>query len=308
MKFLQTFRPVHLVLGVVLACFLSTGTSYSQNFEDMIKLYGPDQVKGYVQPFYDVLGSNINAGHYRSAHIPKFGLTIQVDFIFMGSNINDDMREYSLTLPWGATVNAPTVFGGKPNPASVTDPNPPGLTYPLAEGVHGGSMFPFLTPQLRLGSIFGTEGTLRYFDSGWFSSPAGTPTLKIFGFGIRHSVSQYFDVLPVDVAVGYFYDSIKSEGLTELTSSSFGAQVSKSLALITLYGGIQFESAESKLTYELLTTGIPVGIPTEVTGIESKNKFRFTAGAALELAFLSIFADANFGSVFNFSGGIGFGI
>jgi hypothetical protein len=42
--------------------------------------------------------------------------------------------------------------------------------------------------------------------------------------------------------------------------------------------------------------------------IDGANSFRFTLGAGLSLGVFHLFADANFGSVTQFSGGIGFGI
>jgi hypothetical protein len=41
--------------------------------------------------------------------------------------------------------------------------------------------------------------------------------------------------------------------------------------------------------------------------LDGANNFRFLAGLKLQLAIFRIFANANFGSVTNFSGGIGFG-
>ena len=48
----------------------------------------------------------------------------------------------------------------------------------------------------------------------------------------------------------------------------------------------------------------PAGVDITLTGA---NNFRFTVGVGLSLGILKIFADANFGSVTNYSAGIGFG-
>ena len=84
---------------------------------------------------------------------------------------------------------------------------------------------------------------------------------------------------------------------------SIGVQASKSLELLTLYGGVAWEQSTMNITY----TSNSAGSPAVDVELDGDNTFRLTAGGALSLGIFSLFADANFGAVTNFSGGVGFG-
>jgi hypothetical protein len=82
------------------------------------------------------------------------------------------------------------------------------------------------------------------------------------------------------------------------------AQASKTISILVLYGGIAYESSTMGLKYTSTDPLLPPAVDIEMDGA---NNVRFTVGAGLSLGILKIFADANFGSITNFSGGIGFG-
>ncbi len=302
-------RPYHLspgvglvVLAVLLFTTLSTALAQS-DFETAIGQYSEDQVKGYVQPFADLFSADMNSGHYYYANIPRAGLTLRLEIIPMAAMVGDDQKQYDLPLPWGGTGKAPTIFG---DPNSVTFTNPSGGSLLATGGLLKASVMPFIVPQLRVGSILGTEATVRWMSTGAFSNET-FPTTTLFGFGIRHSISQWFDVLPLDVAAGYFYNHLNTEGLIDFGSSAFGIQVGKSFGIAGVYGGLQYESSTMKLTYTY-TDPFTSQSQSVAVDLETANSVRFTVGGALSFGFMSIFADANFSSVTNFSGGVAFGI
>ena len=303
-------RPFQLPRGiglVILAAFLifSASTAFAQSdFENAIGQYSEAQVKGYVQPFADLFSANMNSGHYYYANIPRAGLTLRLEIVPMWAVVADGQKEYDLPLPWGGTGKAPTLFG---DPAGASFPNPGGGSPYLATGgIIKTSMMPFIVPQLRVGSVLGTEGTIRWISTAPFANDA-FPKTELFGFGIRHSISQWFDVLPLDVAAGYFYNKLTTQDLIDFSSSAFGIQVGKSFGIVGVYGGLQLESSTMKLSYTYTDqyTSTSQKVATE---IETANSFRFTAGGALSFGFMAIFADVNFSSVTNFSGGVAFGI
>ena len=167
--------PRGLGLAVIVAFLfagVSTGMAQS-DFETAIGQYSEAQVKGYVQPFADLFSANMNSGHYYYAGIPRAGLTLRLEIVPMGAIVADDQKEYDLPLPWGGTGKAPTIFG---NPDGVTFENPSGGQYIATGGIINSSVMPFIVPQLRVGSVLGTEGTVR-----WMSTAAvrtsGTATV-----------------------------------------------------------------------------------------------------------------------------------
>jgi hypothetical protein len=82
-----------------------------------------------------------------------------------------------------------------------------------------------------------------------------------------------------------------------------GAQAGKSFGIFALYGGLQWENSTLNLKY---TYSDPTLTATDVDlNLTGANSFRGTFGASLALGILQFFADANLGSVTNFSGGIG---
>ncbi len=83
---------------------------------------------------------------------------------------------------------------------------------------------------------------------------------------------------------------------------SIGAQASKSFAALTLYGGIAWEKSTLDLTYT--STAIST-TPLVDIELEGENTLHFTVGTGLTFAVFHLFADVSFGSVTNFSGGLG---
>jgi hypothetical protein len=291
------------VLAALLILSMSTAVAQS-DFENAIGQYSEEQVQGYVQPFADLFSANMNSGHYYYANIPRAGLTLRLEIVPMGAVVTTDQKEYDLPLPWGGTGKAPTIFGD-PNGATFTNPGG-GSPYYATGGIIKASMMPFIVPQLRVGSLLGTEGTIRYMSTAPFTNET-FPKTELFGFSVRHSISQWFDVLPLDVAVGYFFDKLTAQDLIDFSSSAIGIQAGKNFGIAGVYGGIQWETSKMKLSYTYTDpyTSFSQSVSTE---LEGANAIRFTVGGSLSFGFMAIFADANFSSVTNFSGGVAFGI
>jgi hypothetical protein len=298
-------RGIGLAVLATLLLFSASTAVAQSDFENAIGAYTTEQVEGYVQPFADLFSANLNSGHYYYAGIPRAGLTLRLEVIPMWALVGDDQKSYDLPLPPGysaSTMKAPTVFGD-PAGASYTDPGS-GLTYYSSGGIIKASMLPFIVPQLRVGSVLGTEATVRWMSTAPFSTES-FPKTTIFGFSVRHSISQWFDVLPLDIAAGYFYNSMTTTDLLDFNSSAFGLQAGKSFGIVGVYGGLQWETGTMKVSYTYTGGASPSTASTE---LETANSFRFTAGASLSFGFMWIFADANFSAVTNFSGGVAFGI
>jgi hypothetical protein len=132
------------------------------------------------------------------------------------------------------------------------------------------------------------------------------PKSSMMGIGLRHSISRYIPDLPVDLAAGAAYQKLNIGSIMEASAFSFGAQVSKTVSILTLYSGVQYETATMSVSYQY--TG-PGSTPGSVVSIEmqNENKVRVTGGLSLNLMVLSINGDVSVGKVTALSGSIGFG-
>jgi hypothetical protein len=299
-------------LVAVLACLFSAilllwpSSALAQSeFETTIKQFTGDEAKGYMQPGADLFGADMMAGQYRSAAIPTMGFNISLDIVAMAAIVGDNQKTFTNKAPAGFSPGAystATIFGK--TGATVVNTNYPSLSYRSADGIFNTSAVPLAVPQLRVGSIYGTEAFIR-FVSIPNSVTKSFPDITLFGGGIRHNISQYLPAVPLDLAAGVFYTTFKTGDLVDFKGFSFGVQASKDFAILTVYGGLAYESCTLKLHYtseNAFFNGQSVDV-----SLDGQNKFRATAGANVSLAFFHIFADINVGTVTNFSGGIGFG-
>jgi hypothetical protein len=300
--------------GSVLFFFLIAGSTMQaraqSNLENVLKHLSSDVVKGYIKPIGDQFLANMNAGMYHSAHIPVTGLGLQIEIIGMGSIVSDEQKTYDIVLPAGFVVapgtslKTATIFGGKGTlfkdaPGGI----PSGLEFRGSDGIINSSLFPLAVPQLRVGYIFGTEAMIRFVTSPSIGDNK-FPKTTLFGAGVRHNVGQYIPALPLDIAVGVFYNTFAVGDLISMNSVAFGAQAGKKFAILSIFGGLQYEKGTMNITY---TTAGPTPQSLNID-LDAKNTFRATVGADLSLGFFSLFADANFGTVTNFSAGLGIGI
>lgn len=300
----MTRRALAVVLVLMLAG--TSGALAQTTIEDAISAYGEENAKGYLQPVADLFGANFNSGYYRTAKIPTAGFHISIDLIGMGSLVGDDRKTFTAKTPEGfnpPTFQAPTVFGDPDGATVVDNSTAPPLEYNASGGVFNTGMFPLVAPQLTIGSVYGTEVLGRYVSIPRVGGGDDIPEGSLWSVGIRHSVSQWFPDLPVDIAVGYFYGSFEAEDLLDYTGSQFGAQASKDFGILTAFTGIAYEVSTLKVSYESTDpqSGGQVGFE-----LDGANVFRFTLGGTLNLGVFHLYADMNFGSVTAFSGGLGF--
>jgi hypothetical protein len=304
-----SLRCVRLLLFLVLALMLFLPahlTRAESDLEKALRQYNFNAVKGYIQPVADLFGANMNTGYYHSAAIPTAGFHLSFKIIAMGSMVSDDQKSYNIVLPAGfvptagTSLKTATVFGDK---GTLFTDATTGFSYRGSDGIVNTSLFPLAVPQLTIGSVYGTEASVRFvtipeIDNGKF------PKTTLWGIGGRHSISQYIQDAPLDIAVGINYGKFTVGDFIDLSALSFGAQASKEFSVLTLYGGIQSEKSTMNLKY---TSTDPTAPPAVDIDLDAANTFRFTLGAGLNLGVFKLFGDANFGSVTTLSVGFGFG-
>ena len=306
----QRYLPLPAILfGVVL--IVSTNVARSDSdLERALRQYNFESVKGYVQPISDLFGTDVNSGFYHSAAIPRSGFHLEFDIVAMGALVSDDQKAYEVKLPAGftpkpgSTLKTATVFGGKGTLfEDYHNGQLSGLQYKGSDGIINTSIFPLGVPQLTIGSVYGTEATIRFVTSPEIGS-GKFPKTTLFGIGGRHSISQYIPNFPLDLAAGVFYSSFTVGDLITSNSIAFGVQASKEFSVLVLYGGLQYEKSSLNLKF---TSSDPTASPLVDVTLDGANTFRGTVGVGLALGVFNIFADANLGQITGFSGGIGFG-
>ena len=290
--------------SVLLALLLLVTGVHAQNpLEDAVKQLSSDNARGYLQPFVDGFGANLNSGIYRSADLGALGLHLKLELVGMGTLIGDGEKTYMGTPPEPfpqTAVTTATVFGDR---GTVVTDSRGTVQYQFQNGQVKTSMMPFLAPQLRIGNILGTEAIFRYVPIPEIDK---FPKVTLFGFGLRHSISQYLPTAPVDIAAAFFYQTFDIGEIFEANAFNIGAQASKSFSVLTVYGGLQYETSTMKVTYAYTGYGtIPnTNVSIEVDG---KNNMRLMLGTGLNLVIFNLNADINIGNVTVVSGGIGFG-
>ncbi|PID60443.1 MAG: hypothetical protein CR986_04085 [Ignavibacteriae bacterium] len=249
----------------------------------------------YAVPFVTSVGTWLNSGGYHSASVSKmFG--VKISLLGMVMLIPDDQLTFKLK---NGTETA-TVFGDKG--ASVPGTNgylvyPPGFNQ---------NKIPAAIPQIAV-STLGSELMLRFFPKTSFDSV----NVNLLGIGVKHSISQYIPLCPVDIAVQVMYNTISMDNNDfDLSTKNwaFNAHVSRSFGLFSVYGGLQYEQSQMNINY--VYTGNALGglLEDKEFSVDMKgdNKMRITVGAALRFAFFVINADASLGAQNVFVTGINF--
>lgn len=266
-------------------------------------------MKSYAQPFANVYGIALNSGGFHSASISDlWGFSLSFKGMYI--SVPDEQLTYNPSLPAGYTTKpTSTIFGEKKGGAFA---GPEGyITTPPGTNI---APVPVVFPQLGV-SVFGTELILRYIPDVTIGS---VDKVGLLGFGIKHSISRYIPLIPVDVAVQILYNSFNFEYQDEDISTkidasnlAFNAHASKSFGIVTPYFGLQYESATMDLEYEIKPEPSS-GDETVRNGgnykvsMDSENSFRAILGASLKLGFLLLNADMGLGSQTVFGGGLSF--
>ena len=288
-----------LTTMMVLCIFVSHGFA---QMEDAIEQLNSENTRGYLQPFIDAFGSNLNAGIYRTAHLPQMGIHIYAGIIAIGAMIPDEGRTYMGTppLPYPQTkVETASVFGDE---GAVVDFEN-GLSYAFQDGQISGDFAPIAVPHIEIGSIFGTIVKLRYFA---YDFGENIGKFKFLGYGLQHSISQYIPLMPLDVSIGLFKQSLDvGDNLIAIDALSYGIQASKSFSVLTLYGAAAMEKTSMDVSYTFKGEGIEEEISLK---LDTGTQFRLTVGAQLKLAILILHGDFSLSKYNTASVGIGLGL
>jgi hypothetical protein len=312
---------------IYLITLLSLSSAFAQDdIGNLIKGSVADAnilLEGYIGPAMRTLGSGLNQGWYNTAKPhAKFGfdLTISTSLMYVPSSdmlyLVDNNKLTDITLVEydnqaigpNESANVPTIFGPDKSPSYEVDGEvveiPGGID--LKDAIKIANALPVPMYQVGLGLPKGFDLKVRF-----------APTVKmqdfqfnLFGIGVLHDVGQYIPVvkaLPVDISLFVGYTKMKAEqdlsgdlvgdnqkGVLEFNSTTIQALVSKKISVLTLYGGVGYNIANSNIdmegTYDLdddgqAETSNPVSLDFSTSG------FRATGGLRLKFAVFTLHAD-----------------
>jgi Family of unknown function (DUF6588) len=288
------------LLFLVISLFLSAPV-FSQ-VEDRFSFLNQSEITDYAKPFGTSLGMAFNSASYHTAKVADF-FGFSIGFTGMMILIPDDEKTFTPSLPDGyETSPAQTIYGSN---QSTTYYGPNGFkVYP--PGIDR-SWVPAVMPQISA-SFMGSEVMIRYLPS---ISLGDDEDLSMFGIGLKHNISRYIPLSPVDISVQFLYNSLKITGVMDITAYAFNAHASKSFGLLTVYGGLQYESSTFDLDYTFTDPG-NTGQSSTTSGQEIKvsidgdNNFRATVGTSVKLAVIVLNVDYSLGVQSVLCGGLTF--
>ena len=297
-----------LILIMISGCLL-TGTGLKgQSIDQRLTAFTQDYARGYVQPFADVFGANLNSGLYQGAN-GSGGLDVYAGFKLMGAMVPSGKLNFLIASPYnGVTSSTATIFGGNGStiPGYDQHPGAPQKYLDGASNLQSVKLVPLIIPQVSLGNFAGTQLMFRFIPARDLSQIG---KLSMFGFGVQHSISQYIPLFPVRLSAQVAYQSISVGDNFSAKAYSVGVQASKNLIILTLYGGIAVEKSDFSLTY---VYNSPIGIhPASYQGekysidLTGSNRFRATIGIVVHLLLFDVNADYNAGDISVISAGIG---
>jgi hypothetical protein len=256
---------------------------------DLSEKLGPlsgDNAKGYLGPLPKALSSTFNSGVFQSGHV---GNGILLGIHVMAVEFKDADRTFMPTDPPGFTSTSPTpvpTFVG--DTASVNVQGQGGLVAPYPGGFDI-SQFTIAAPELTIGAVAGTRAVIRWFNAKVGDSDYGK--VDLLGIGLQHEVSRYFKELPVDVAVGGFYQKLKiGDGLLDTKAMHFDVTASKRFGhvfQIEPYVSLGYDTFKMSLAYKS-TSNPGENISVDFDKLSNKH---IAVGAQLQVVFLKLHAE-----------------
>jgi hypothetical protein len=294
---------------VSVALVLAAAAPAAAQIENQVSVYTGDNAKGYLQPLVDAIGADLNSAVWTSAHIPEDGLHVSLETRVVGLIFGSDQKTFMATPEAGFTPvqpeEVPTVVGDG-HAVIITGDQGSHFAFPGGFSLHS---FALAVPQVRVGAYRGTEAVFRYFALNTGDVEVGD--ISLYGFGVRHSISQYFGpVPPVDLALGAFYQKFKlGDDLMDATAFTMGAQVSRrfpaGFASVEPYAALSMDTFSMDVSYQ--TSGAEATPEKVNLSFDTSTSVDFTVGLNLMAAFVSLNGEYSISGQSTFAFGIGFG-
>lgn len=287
----------------VLGCTLIFGGAARAQLDVNVGGLDDANAEGYLKPLSGGLCSGLGSGTFRTGFIPQTGFHFAIGVEAMSIGFQDEDRRYRPTAPPGFISNdireVPTVIGDL---ESVTLEGQSGTSRPFPGGFDMDYLV-LAAPELRIGCVQGTRMILRYFVTELGDADLGD--MQLWGIGAEHSLTQYMQTPPVDVAAGLFYQSFEIGDV--LTSSFFQARVTGSRAIrpwLEPYAGVGFDTYALKGEYTYTVLGDEQDIDLE---LDRENSLHGVVGVNLRLGGFAIHSEYNLAAESGVTVGFGYG-
>lgn len=287
--------------GILVAGLAATAAA---QLEPNLGALSGDNAKGYLGPLPNALSTTMNSAVFHSGDVPKTGFNFEIGAHVMGMTFDDADRLYKPTDPAGfqsiEQVEAPTVIG---DTKAVEQQGQAGtvLYHPGGFDIEN---FTVAVPQVMVGSFMGTRAVARYISLDLGDTDLGK--FQLWGIGAQHSISQYFANLPVDVAVGLFYQQFKiGDGdLVDTSTLHFNVTGSKRFGVLEPYVGLGLDSFDMTVKYASSTADPNQQIETD---FDNETNQHITVGVRAILAFVMAHAEFNMAAETGVAVGLSFG-
>jgi len=287
---------------VMLAVLALAAAPASAQLESNLSSLGEENVKGYLNPLPNSLSAMLNAAIFRTGDVPSTGFNLSIDAKGMVANFEDDDREYQTVASGGfESTTAPTVIGSTQGAVQEGGPGGASLAFP---GGFDMEKYAVAVPQLSIGSVMGTRAIVRYITLDMSESDLGD--MEVFGIGAQHSISQYFQDLPVDVAAGVMYQNFKiGDEVIDAETWAFNVTGSKKFGTTVSfepYVGVGVDTFEMKAKY--VDTSLSEDVEVE---FDRQNDLHLALGAGVNLPVVRVHAEYTVAASNGFAGGLSFG-
>jgi hypothetical protein len=309
------------IILILVMSFCIFNFSYAQgDLGTVLQKVGTEYANKYLSPFTTGLGTNLNSGFiggFTPSGYSKIPILphVYAGVKFCGVTMKNNDKYFDLAFSTDTTIlgakrtidwtvkDAPTVFGNS-KPAVATGTirgTTQTITKELIGGIEDTKFVPLVIPQIGIGTIFGTDIVFRTIPG---IKVGDYGSFKLFGGAIRHNIGAYAK-MPFDIAVQFGLQSfgikdINNNKFIDANSSFVNLQFSKSFPVVSVYGAFQYENYSVDVNYKTGNTSISFNQ-------KGDDHFRGIAGATVSLGPASFNADMNFGTVFAFTAGFGFG-
>lgn len=329
---------------VALGLMVSISGKAQTDITELLKLYQQASKEvnslayAYMKPFGEEFGKTLNTGWYTSAKPHKLG-GFDITFSATVIPISSSMKQYDageilkgssvLRIKQGDLPITPTVLGKDVEGPTVEliEPNtkivlssmklPQGANLPI---------IPMANYNIGIGLPFHTDVAFRFVpkinikDDGKFG---------MWGFGIRNEFKEFipvFKLLPFSMSA--FFGMTKynlswdmkdnsyadkkynnQELSTDATSYTARLLVSKSIPVLTVYGGLGYNSNSSnyKLKGAYQYNGIAINNSQDPFNLDyTSTGFVANAGFRVKLAVFMLFADYTYANTSMYTAGMGF--
>ncbi|MBD3161386.1 MAG: hypothetical protein GF346_04200 [Candidatus Eisenbacteria bacterium] len=291
-------------VAVALAGLVPAGPAVAQ-IEGNLSSYTGQNAEGYLKPLQEGFGAALHSGIFRSAYIPVEGFHVNVEVKTMLVDFGDDDRTFDAETEAGffpddpgvTSYEAPTVIG---DTTAVRVDGQSGTVAYFPGGFDVGSIG-VAVPQITIGSFRGTQGIFRYIalDTG----DAELGDLSLIGLGARHSISQYLQDSPVDLAAMVFWQNFKlGDDLVDATALTLGVQASRQYSAFEPYLGIAYDSFGMTVDYESEAAAEKLSVD-----FETESNLHITAGLGINFSVVHLHGEISTSSQTSYAVGLSVG-